>query len=146
LLNKRQKAFIEAYATLGSDSYGNGAKSARKAGYSPKNPERIAVRLLKNVHINQQIEHKSQEYLEKSQKTREQKRAIAWDNYNKATKDRDKQFWWQEVCKLDGDYVTKVESENKNVNFNYSDIRQSVEIAKSEIEAEQAQLHSRFNN
>lgn len=50
-LTERQRRFIDYYI-----QYGNGAKAAQKAGYSPKNARTEACRLLKHPHVRQALE------------------------------------------------------------------------------------------
>ncbi|MDW4377875.1 terminase small subunit [Staphylococcus saprophyticus] len=54
-LNKRQKAFAEAYAIPGTELYGNRTKAAIHAGYSDKTAYSIGNRLLKNVEVLEYI-------------------------------------------------------------------------------------------
>ena len=54
-LNKRQRAFAEAYAIPGTEMYGNKTKSAIHAGYSEKTAYSIGQRLLKNVEVQEYI-------------------------------------------------------------------------------------------
>ncbi|WP_294582966.1 terminase small subunit [uncultured Staphylococcus sp.] len=54
-LNKRQRAFAEAYAIPGTDTYGNAYKSALKAGYSEKTANAQSSRLLGYVGVQEYI-------------------------------------------------------------------------------------------
>ncbi|MBM7132743.1 MULTISPECIES: terminase small subunit [Staphylococcus] len=54
-LNKRQKAFAEAYCIPGSDCYGNATRSAIRAGYSEKTAYSQGQRMLKNVDVKSYI-------------------------------------------------------------------------------------------
>ena len=54
-LNKRQKAFAEAYAIPGTDAYGNATRSAIRAGYSKKTAYAQGQTLLKKPEISEHI-------------------------------------------------------------------------------------------
>lgn len=54
-LNKRQKAFAEAYCIPSSDCYGNATRSAIRAGYSEKTAYSQGQRMLKNVDVKSYI-------------------------------------------------------------------------------------------
>lgn len=55
-LTPRQKTFIKAYTTLGSETYKNGAASVRFAGYNAKNPADTAWSILKNQSVSDLVE------------------------------------------------------------------------------------------
>ena len=110
----KQKLLVHYYTDITcTETYGNATKAAIKAGYQPNNAASTASKYLKRPEVIQKLTNIEQEFIRSSQKTREEKRSIAWINYCDAENEKAKEFWWQEVCKLDGDYVTKVESKSQ---------------------------------
>jgi phage terminase small subunit len=60
-LSARQKKFVTEYAKTG-----NGAESARKAGYSEKTANRIAVQLLSNINVQTELKKLQEKYQKES--------------------------------------------------------------------------------
>jgi len=106
---KRLELSIEYFANITSPTRGNWSQSMIKAGYKEAYAAKKGWLLMDKEGVRAKIETVYQDSLNITQKSREEKRALAWNNYVQAKTDRDKQFWWQEVCKLDGDYIIKQE-------------------------------------
>ena len=105
----KQDAFVRAYCDQAAPSFGNATLSAKMAGYSPKNAATRGCQLLKLAHICKYIQNIKAEQYSASHKTREDKAAIAWTNYQCAKTDADKRFWWEEHGKLLSQYVQRQE-------------------------------------
>lgn len=70
-LTLKQKTFCENYVALGSDTFGNGTKSALAAGYSEKGAAQTGSVLLRNPKIQRKIQQLHTEYLAKLGVTKE---------------------------------------------------------------------------
>ena len=64
-LSLREENFCISYATIGSDTYSNGTKSAIDAGYSEKSAHSAAWRLLKKTKILQRNTEIQQEQMQR---------------------------------------------------------------------------------
>jgi len=106
IFTKRQKAFVEFYSNPASETFGNADKSSLKARLS----NTVGCKLLKKPHIIEAIAKRGQELERVTEWDRAKKAQIAKENFLEAKQPRDKMFWWQELCKLDGDYIQKTET------------------------------------
>ena len=116
LLKKRKRDFADFYTDIGSETYNNAERSAVKAGYSPRYARGNAYKLVSRGGISERIIKNINEINERSRKSREDKVKIAWQNYEEARKerrDRDAQKLFREHGELQGDYIQRIESEQK---------------------------------
>lgn len=108
-LTTRQQRFVDNYILSG-----NGAQSARDAGYSGKCANRIATENLSKPDIKQAIEEKQREIAEAKGITRDNALAILWKDAKEAEKPVDRKGAVDSIAKIMG--WTK---ENTSVNVAY---------------------------
>lgn len=84
MLTARKRAFIDYYKS--AECAGNASKAAVMAGFSPRNVNRTASRLLKDVDINRQLKEFEQERKEKYSK--ENYIDTAWKQFEDASTDK----------------------------------------------------------
>lgn len=136
---KRQKSFVIAYTDHGTLTHGNAKQSAIKAGYCKKNAHNTGCLLLQLPHILKAIQTRESDWLNECNKSKEDKIALAWDNFLKAKQNRnirDAQFWFKEHGLLRGDYVERKEVKQ--------DIYYS-ENESNELQSLRSRLHSSVN-
>lgn len=132
------KRFIDFYTTPGTKQFGNGTKSAIYAGYSPKRASSQGSVLLADPLVKAEIERIRAENKEKTEKTREEKAEIAWNNYMEAKAASDKRFWWEEHGKLSGHYITKSmvtteEKKNEEAMAEYEAVKKLMQEAEKAV-------------
>jgi hypothetical protein len=103
----KEKSFILFYTNIMELTYHDVIRSAIRAGIAMNEAEVIGTELMLRDDVVVAVDSLEAINRSKSRLSREQKREIAWGNYQSAELPKSREFWWMEVCKLDGDYVTK---------------------------------------
>jgi len=108
-----EKSFILHYTNIRDITYRDHIRSGIRSGMSMADGEKFGLEMMGRGDVMAVVEEIDEGNRKRSQLSREQKRQIAWGNYQSAVMPKSKEFWWTEVCKLDGDYVTKVENKSE---------------------------------
>ena len=107
-MTERQKKFAEYYAQSG-----NGAESARKAGYSQSYAEHRTDELLRNVEIQQYIKKISEKMQDERILTAKERQAILSDivRDDKQVEPSDRIRAIDTLNKMTGEYIVKVSAD-----------------------------------
>ena len=112
-MRDKHKLFIEAYTAVGDQTYGNGAKSAKKAGYSQKDTRKIAYALLQRKDIKEAIEDINRQREGLGSMSKEDYLSHLWSARNSCKLESVRRAYDELIARVNG--LLRQDADNKDV-------------------------------
>lgn len=139
-LTKKNKLFIECITDrTNPETYGNGVKSAIRAGYSTLNAASISSQLLRKLHISKEIAQKEEKTSQQAIRTKDGLLKELYSMLSTCTGERNKLAIMDRIILIEGHEAPK-KTENKNENMNL-DINGILDKAQDAMREELAKFN-----